>query len=446
DSTLLPIKTTQLALRGDTLFALDEYNGVLRFVNPAAALDSPLEYLWLPFPATSFTLSQEQIVFSDGDNGFKVAPYDGDNLSGPFHATQTVSYAYRTLETDSNYIIISSPNVIEVIAKDDPGDVRFINVQGNTQGSALYRIGADQALITPSRRRGLAAYLMTTPGYPKDFARYDHPGPVRSLEYVNGFLYTAGPESPFEKYEPLGAGGPELLGARSWPSGVSWSDALGDTLYLVDTSNSVDLLWLARTLPDSLPRPINTFGLPSDIDRLEVFPDPPTGRKFFVMRRGNQYFINRAEQGQLFGSTTVAANLGVGVTTLSVAQGRVYHYSSKGVFVVSLLSFFNNIVEVAIVPVPYSINEILPVEDQRRLLLFSPFEVRLMDISTAERHDVLTRWDVVGNYNFARRSGELIYAVGPNSTGVLRYRNGSLQELAHLPVGATSVAGGDGLV
>ncbi|MFQ5608168.1 MAG: hypothetical protein ACE5GA_09500, partial [Candidatus Zixiibacteriota bacterium] len=259
DSSMVPIKVTQLLLKPDTLFALDEYNGILRFLNPTTNLDTTLGYLLLPFPATGVSARDSSLTIGNGDSGFVTTSYSDSGLGAPLVLHSSVTYAFRAFETDSQYVVISSPNVIEVISKSDPGDSRFITTEGNTQGATLYRKAERQFLVTPSRKHGLAAYELDVPTFPEFFASYDHPGPVRSLEYRRGSLYTGGSENPLEKYDPLGASGVNLLGARSWPDGVSASAMVGDTLYLINNGDPVPLLWAAPTYEDSLPKPLQTF-------------------------------------------------------------------------------------------------------------------------------------------------------------------------------------------
>ncbi|MBN4072389.1 hypothetical protein JYU03_00550, partial [bacterium AH-315-F03] len=244
DSTMRPIRTVQIEIRGDTLYVLDDYNGILRITEIDAGLQSQLNYLWLPSQANSMTLGDSSIILSEGVDGFKTIAYDGNGFVGEFLGHLSISYAYQTLETDSNYIVISSSSKIEVIPKNDPSDVQFFEIIGNTQGACLVERNGIQAFISPANGRGLTGLAMNVENFPVEFAVYDHPGPIRALEYSSDELFTGGGGNLFETYSTSSAGELRLLRWRTFPPDISAGTLLSDTLYLVDNSSGYGLLWL----------------------------------------------------------------------------------------------------------------------------------------------------------------------------------------------------------
>lgn len=444
DSTMAPIRTIQLELRGDTLFALDDYNGVLRIKNLESGLRDQLNYLWLPFQANGMTLDNSEFLFSEGESGFKTVTYDGSALDSEFVEHNSISYAYRTLQTDSNYIVISSTNIIEVISKSDPGNVQFISVSGNTQGACLAAIADTQLLISPSRLNGLAGYAMNLPNFPIEFAIYDHPGPITALEYIDGQLYTGGGKNPFETYVTSGGGDPQLLGERSYPPGIAAAAAVEDTLYLVDNSDGHGLLWSVHVSAGWLPTPLGTYSIPSGVDAIQIYHSGSGGRKNFLFRASGRYYLNQASFSEPFGISTPQLALGVGVKATAITLRTIFSYSSKGVFKVHHFNSSGTLTEVLSAPHPETINLILPLKQSRWVLLFVDGAVQVLDVGDPDEPVFRDRFALQGNYHTGREVDDLIFVGGANSIGILSQFAGEVFESAFLPVDADYIDGGDG--
>jgi len=445
DSSMVGVRVIQLALSRDTLYALDDYNGILRYAHPESGLKSIPGYLYLPFQIRSFSRESDHLNLAAGNDGFKAATFDSLGAFATLQEWNSVSFAVKVFETDSNYVIVSTPNVIETINKSDPGDLRLTSVSGNTLGSALAQFGDKQVFVTPSDEEGLQGLWMNTIPSGKLFARFDHPGPILALQLVDGFLYTAGRRNAFEKYDIFGENGPELLGSRPSPPGAITSAVDDDTLYLVDESSGVPLLWVIHTLPGDLPVALDAFGAPPEVEMMSTHRSV-NGGKIYFMRSGNKYFVNRAERDELFGPVTTQLNLGVGVTAATIAEDRVYQYSSKGSeLTVSSLNRFFRLTELGSVTMPGTVSGMLEVKLEQALILFSAGRVRVLNTSGGDLLAPIADVFIAGSYTSAVERDGLVFAVGPNSTGVLSLENGEVQELYFEPTGASLVTVGNGV-
>ncbi|MBN4057106.1 T9SS type A sorting domain-containing protein [bacterium AH-315-J21] len=445
DSSMVGVRVVQLALEADTLYALDDYNGILRYPAPATGLQPIPDYLYLPFQIQSFTHHGDRFNLAVGESGIKTATFDSLGLFDSLFERPTISFAAKVFETDSNYVIISSPNVIETQDKADPGALNLIPISGNTLGATLANFGDKQVLVTPSKTSGLAGLWMNVSDYPQSFASFDHPGPIQSLHLVDGFLYTAGRRNSFEKYKLFGADGPELVGSRSFPLGTNASVERGDTLYLIDNGSEVPLVWVVQAFRDSLPLALGAFGVPVAVDQITIH-EGVDGGKEFLLRAGSKYYLIRTDVGELFNSGAVLLSLGVGVTAVTVERERIYHYSSKtGRLSLSKLSFFDGVVEISSLALPGAIKTMLTIDNCNSLLMFSEGRIRRFDIRVPDELKVTGEYFVAGDYSSAVERDGLIFAVGPNSTGVLAFVDGELEELYYEPSGASLVSAGTGV-
>ncbi|MCH7877785.1 MAG: T9SS type A sorting domain-containing protein [candidate division Zixibacteria bacterium] len=443
DSSMRPIRSVQLEVRSDTLFVLDDYNGVMRFADISGGLQSVIPYMYLPFQSTGFTLSGDRMLLGDGEDGFKFGPFTANGFVSPLSSRPAVSYVSKVLESDSNFIIISSPNIIEVQSKTDIGDVRILEISGGSRGAIMSQRDSQQFFITPSDADGVAAYHMNTTGYPRLAARYDHPGPILALEVIDEFLYTGGHTNPLEKYDPRMGFPPLLEGAREFPDNISTMAIRGDTMFIIDSSSN--RMWVALASPGSLPRPISAFsGVPAKVDQVELFLDESRDRKFFIMRSGSIYYMSRTESGELFSHTTPRLDLGPGVRSVAFANNRLYSYTSKGELVVHLSNFFFVLTETARIEFPTDVNDIIPYSADTRLLLLSPGVVSILDISDRDDPIIAESVTVAGDYRKAIIQDNLVFAVGPHSTGILRLEGGSISEIFHTTNGGKLVTAGPG--
>ncbi len=445
DSSMVGVRVVQLALAADTLYALDDYNGILRYPTPESGLQPIPDYLYLPFQIQSFTPHDNRFNLAVGDSGIKTVTFDSLGIFNSLFERPTISFATKVFETDSNYVIISSPNVIETQDKVDPGALNLIPISGNTLGATLANFGDKQVLVTPSKTSGLAGLWMNVSDYPQNFASFDHPGPIQSLHLVDGFLYTAGRRNSFEKYKLFGADGPELVGSRSFPLGTNASVEQGDTLYLIDNGSEVPLVWVVRAFSDSLPLAMGAFGVPAEVDQITIH-EGVGGGKEFLLRAGSKYYLIRTGAGELFNSGAVLLSLGVGVTAVTVERERIYHYSSKaGRLSLSKLSFFDGVVEISSMVIPGAIRTMLTIDNGNSLLMFSEGRIRRFDIRVPNELKVTGEYFVAGDYSSAVERDGLISAVGPNSTSVLAFVDGELEELYYESSGASLVTPGTGV-
>ncbi|MEA1981758.1 MAG: hypothetical protein U9N54_12415, partial [candidate division Zixibacteria bacterium] len=69
DSSFMGVYITQLELRKDTLYVLDEYNGIIRYDISDSNLNSFVDYLYVPFSVKKFCLSDDHIILSVVNRG-----------------------------------------------------------------------------------------------------------------------------------------------------------------------------------------------------------------------------------------------------------------------------------------------------------------------------------------------------------------------------------------
>ncbi|MCH9032100.1 MAG: T9SS type A sorting domain-containing protein [candidate division Zixibacteria bacterium] len=448
DSSMYGIQITQLSIRGDTLFAVDNYNGILRYVNPAGGLNNILDYQYVPFPVERLTFSDNgTYLLADRSDGFVRATFDSSGYIDSSVRRQTVTYASRILESDSNYIILSGPNIIEVQSKSDSGDIRFISPEGNTWGATIFKDGAVQLLITPSSVLGLGGYKLNVADFPRQFSEYEYPGPITGLEVIDSRLYTVGRKNDLEQYalnlNPM----PTLLGSRSYLTDVTVMTSDGSMLYAVVNLDGASFLWGARTSYNDLPFPIDAPPINAGVDMLKIT-DSPTRGKFLLYRALGNYYLSHSENWEFFGFREPAIRIQptIGLIQAVVAGDYLISHSSKFGYAIHYITSPENLPEVSPLNVDAALSIVTYGFNQSDLLFLGHKRLAQISIIIPAEPEIKFTSSIRGSYTNFTRLGDLVFAVGPNSTGIISLSNiaGYPIEIFHTPVGAKLVAATEG--
>ncbi len=205
DSSRVGVLITQLEIVHDTLLALDEYNGILRYDVSGGELSTFIDYLWLPFQAASFVEDSSQVIILTKNQTVLVADFafsppvvvDTITLAGsPLHVFQTddrlVFLDYRTLSVinKSDYHLLST------------GTIDDCRLSGD-----IFR-HAQEYLLLPQQSGGLVLYSLDAS--PQAVAYSYRPGPITDISLHNGKLYTAGAQNPVDVFAFDSSGTPYL--------------------------------------------------------------------------------------------------------------------------------------------------------------------------------------------------------------------------------------------
>jgi hypothetical protein len=238
DSNIVGINLTDLHRHGDTLYALDIYNGVIRYALSDTAAPAYIDYLYLPFQVQSFLIENDDLILLTHNSSFMVATI----ATSPPLVTDT----FNTLTAPSSLfalgnLVIMFDTLVEMIEVVDRSDGRDIFVPMDELPmirsiGAAYTAETLDYLIYPSQSGNLLALELQSlyfgPIIPTQLV--DRHGPLSGLALHNGKLFYGGPSNPLD-YHRIATDG-EPLGMTTLYSGlndVSGLDQQGDSLLVM---------------------------------------------------------------------------------------------------------------------------------------------------------------------------------------------------------------------
>jgi hypothetical protein len=204
DSSMLGIHYTKVDVYGSELYVIDDYNGILRYDVSGEDFGAFQDYLFLPFQARSFRISNDTAY---------VAVYGSRILVGMFAepAPQIVDTARLLVEPDRVFfadtlaaVFTRSVNLTEIISLNTLQTfVSQINepLADSLQGD-IYMRGGHVFAMLPTAAGGLVEYNVTDrPINPTSTQALARPGPVTDITIQNGMLYAAGGANPPDRFQ-----------------------------------------------------------------------------------------------------------------------------------------------------------------------------------------------------------------------------------------------------
>jgi len=196
DSSMKGILVTQLEVRDDTLFALDEYNGIMRYDLSVGGLDGFLDYLYIPFRAATFTLDGSTTIISGLNDGVYQGEF-GRPSSGIIDSIPGVSGSQRILRS-GNTIVLLSDRQVSLVDRVSFSLLETIPVGDRAVDGDLMEVGDGVWLILPDEAGGLVAYDLEN--YIGPLSTFDRPGPISGLVLHNNELFTGSESSPIDMF------------------------------------------------------------------------------------------------------------------------------------------------------------------------------------------------------------------------------------------------------
>jgi len=195
DSSMTGVLMTQLDVRGDRLFALDQYNGIMRYDLTAPGFGRFIDYLYSSREIASYRLDDTTAIMVARGGGllfgrFGTAPAVTSTLEG-------IAQPQQVLLTDS-LIVLVTPRLITTLNRTDHTVIDSAltpTVQPNGQ---IVRVKGRDHLLLPALSGGLVLYDLSDlynrrPGLYRS-------GPIQALAMAGGRLFTGGGNNPIDVY------------------------------------------------------------------------------------------------------------------------------------------------------------------------------------------------------------------------------------------------------
>ncbi|MFZ5979703.1 MAG: T9SS type A sorting domain-containing protein [Candidatus Zixiibacteriota bacterium] len=203
DSSMTGIHYTRVEVYGNELYALDDYNGLLRYDISGVGFGEFLDYLFIPFQATSFLKSDSTLIIASNKNKIMFGRF-GHNPPVVQDTVDLMVTPSRILATDSVVIALdSSQSLIEVIDRFDLSstEVTLLDFPDKKLNGAIARLENEQHILFPSPLSGLVLYRLSDITFnPVPLSAFLRPGPIKDVVINYSNLYTGGDNNPVDKY------------------------------------------------------------------------------------------------------------------------------------------------------------------------------------------------------------------------------------------------------
>ncbi len=230
DSCMKGILVSQLHLENDTLYVLDEYNGVMRYDVSDGSLDGFVDSLYVPLRASGFSKDGALVLISATDSGVFMGEF-GHVGSGIIDSIDGLLAPQRILFMGSTYVFLSN-RVVTLVDRGDYDQRLTIPTGDDLVDGDLIVLDGVYHLLLPGAEGGLVLYSL------EDFVgpvvAFDRPGPVSDVLLYASRLYTGGKANPVDVYTI----GPETKPLLDYTIGdgllhVADMDNNGDTLIIL---------------------------------------------------------------------------------------------------------------------------------------------------------------------------------------------------------------------
>jgi len=247
DSSMKGILVTQLEVINDTLYVLDEYNGILRYDVSADGLGSFIDYLYVPLRAASFLRFDSIFSIALKTNGVLFGRFDADD-GEIIDSLFEVPNLRRIFETDT-LLVMAGSRSLSLVNKNNWHEVLFVETYGEGTDGDIVWLDDGYRLALPNPEGGFTLYDLDTDELP--VSGLSRPGPIEDILLYDNILFTGGRANPVDLYNFDVDGRPEFLstiydGLRD----VAGVERLGDSLFVLYPQLNRIVLYSGISDPD----------------------------------------------------------------------------------------------------------------------------------------------------------------------------------------------------
>ncbi|MCK4461659.1 MAG: hypothetical protein KAW46_07625, partial [candidate division Zixibacteria bacterium] len=196
DSSMKPVLVTQVEVANDTLYGLDEYNGIIRYDISGDGFGQFIDYLYIPERAASFYKNGSEFIIAALNDGVLFGRF-GQAGSGIYGSIDGTVPIYKTLLTDSLFVFMGD-RFVELIDRSDYQQRTMIEIGDDLPDGDLFYIDGKPLLLLPGQFGGLVLYRLDELG--QSWVAFYRPGPITGLVLRDGRLYTGGEANPVDVY------------------------------------------------------------------------------------------------------------------------------------------------------------------------------------------------------------------------------------------------------
>ncbi|MEW5993879.1 MAG: T9SS type A sorting domain-containing protein [Candidatus Zixiibacteriota bacterium] len=206
DTTMAGMLITQLEIRHDTLYALDEYNGIMRFDLTGPGFGTFIDFLWVPYDAASFTLLDDHVLIPSPTAGIGIGEF-GHSRSGIIDSLPGIPGAEKAFLTETEYVLLDH-RAVHIVNRFDPNQAITYELVNISLEGDIFCADDRVLVLLPRPTGGLALIDPDDPDSPHPGLFRD--GPITSVHLYDGRLFTGGACNPVDIFSVDTIGNPSF--------------------------------------------------------------------------------------------------------------------------------------------------------------------------------------------------------------------------------------------
>lgn len=196
DSSMVGVLLSQVESGGNSLYVLDEYNGIMRYDRSGGETGAFLDYLYVPREVARFVRSGSLAVMAPRSGGLMLGEF-GQEGALIVASADSMDTAQSLYVTDDLYVAVT-PRQIITVNRSDNSVRETLNVAGiETKGDTL-TLGGEIHLLLPQENGGFTVFNLHDLGA-SGAAAY-RAGPIKDVMVRDGHLITGGGANPLDVY------------------------------------------------------------------------------------------------------------------------------------------------------------------------------------------------------------------------------------------------------
>ncbi|MFH2048622.1 MAG: T9SS type A sorting domain-containing protein [bacterium] len=197
DSSMVGVLCTQLQIENDTLYMLDNYNGILRYKLGISGPPDFIDYLYVLRECNSFIRDEENFILLQKSKTALIGNF-GLYGSGIIDSIVGVDYPRKVIITPNDYVFWSD-RYIHLVDRINPEVESFTEIfLSKIDGDILINDDSYQLLL-PNVSGGFTIYPLDN--IEMSIQGLNRPGPINSLVFHEGKLFTGGETNPLDVFD-----------------------------------------------------------------------------------------------------------------------------------------------------------------------------------------------------------------------------------------------------
>lgn len=423
DSSLKPILATQLDLSNDTLYVLDQYNGIARYDISGDSFGTFIDYLYIPRMGSWFNRVDSTFLIGVNEPLLYIGKFDQANPR-IVDSIIDVGYPDNAFLTDSFFVILSQRDM-SLVSRTDYSSRQAIDVLGHFVDGNLVEVDNRMAVLLSRMAGGITFFNLSDTALP--IPAMNRPGPVTDLKFSAGRLFTAGELNPVDAYSfELGEPPEPEYTIYSAQRNVGAMEVNGDTLFALYANLGRIAVIIGSNNPDSFFIERSFSVDTSEVSRIELIDKKYDTLTPLIVVKDHEidvYTISDSSEIHLAASWRVAAH----ITSVLWHDTALFIGTSKNTLEFYTIDSSFQIEYQSSLLLDAAAEDLIVVDG--RLLAFVYDVVYQIDISNVAFPQVLETPVLPLPVLDVHALDSLLYTIGPQGVGLYKFVDGLPQLL-----------------